>query len=558
MEKKIKKERRLITAALPYINNVPHLGHLVGSHLPADIFARYCRLKEYEVLFVGGTDENGSTTEISALKVGLDIETFSKKLHEEHKKVYSWFNISYDNFSRTTSKTHYDLVQEFFKEIYKNGYIKEGKINVFYSKEENRFLPDRYVKGVCKKCGYEDASGDQCEKCTSVLDAFELGNPRSVISGGKVEIKEVNHLFLDLDKLSNELKSWLETRKGWRSQVTNLALGWIKEGLNPRCITRDLKHGVPVPLKGFEDKVFYVWFDAPIGYVSFTKEFSNRWKTFWKGKIYNFLGKDNIPFHTIFWPGMILAHKEFSLPEKVVGLQYLNYEGGKFSKSKKRGVFCERVCDSGVPVDIWRAYLTQLIPETSDTEFKWKEFQERINSDLIGNFGNFVNRVLTFSKSKFEGVLKRPRKFSVEEKSFLIEIEKDLIEVEKLFEDCEIRKAYSKVLEISSKGNKFLDYSAPWKSVKEDEEKARASIYICLEIIKKLSILFSPFIPSSALLVQEQLELSNLLWKDLFLEEKEYKIGEVKRLFSNLDDEIIENAKKITCDAPNLEEFFGK
>ena len=287
-------ERRLITAALPYINNVPHLGHIVGSHLPADIFARYCRARGYDVIFIGGTDENGSTSEIAAEQIGVGIKEFCDKLYEEHKKVYDWFGISYDNFSRTSRQIHHQTTQDFFMKVYENGFVSKGKIKVFYSPSEDRFLPDRYVKGTCPKCGYDSANADQCEKCTAVLDGGQLLNPRSAINGERVEVKEVEHLFLRLDKLSDDLKKWILSKKNWRPQVSNLALGWIKEGLKERCITRDLKHGVRVPLKGFEDKVFYVWFDAPIGYISSTKEgFPDRWKDFWEkdSKIYHFLGK---------------------------------------------------------------------------------------------------------------------------------------------------------------------------------------------------------------------------------------------------------------------------
>ncbi|MFW6283507.1 MAG: methionine--tRNA ligase, partial [Minisyncoccales bacterium] len=347
MTNKQQTETRLITSALPYINNIPHLGHIVGSHLPADIFARYSRAKGHKILFVGGSDENGSPCELAAEKIGIPLNKFLDTLYEEHKKIYEWFNISYDNFTRTTSEIHKKTTQEIFNKINKKGYIKKGKINVFYSSKENRFLPDRYVIGTCPKCGYTEANGDQCEKCTEMLDPTQLINPKSTVTNSDVEIKEVEHLFLDLEKLSPELKNWIEKQTQWKSQVSGLALGWIKEGLKPRCITRDLKHGVPVPLKEFEDKVFYVWFDAPIGYVSGTKEIRpEEWKDFWlnkDSKTYQFLGKDNIPFHTIFWPGIIIAEGDLNLPYQVVGLQYLNYEGGKFSKSKKRGVFCEKL-----------------------------------------------------------------------------------------------------------------------------------------------------------------------------------------------------------------------
>ena len=405
------KNRRLITAALPYINNVPHLGHIVGSHLPGDIFARYSRARGYETLYIGGTDENGSTSEIAAFKLNVPVEKFSDKLYKEHKKIYDWFEISYDNFSRTSKSIHHETVKEFFEVINKKGFIEKNKMKVFYSPTENMFLPDRYVVGECPKCGYPDASGDQCEKCTSVLDPSQLKNPKSTISGGKLEIRETEHLFLKLDSLSPKLKKWIQSNKYFREQVRGLAMGWINEGLKPRCITRDLKHGVKVPLKEFEKKVFYVWFDAPIGYVSSTKEITKEWEKFWKdekSEVYNFLGKDNIPFHTIFWPGMVIAHGEFNLPKNVIGLQYLNYEGQKFSKSKGIGVFCERLPELKLEADIWRHYLTQVIPETSDSEFRWKDFQERVNSDLIGNYANFVNRVLNFIYTKLNGKITKP------------------------------------------------------------------------------------------------------------------------------------------------------
>ena len=317
-----KKNRRLITSALPYINNVPHLGHIVGSHLPGDIFARYSRARGYETLYIGGTDENGSTSEIAAFKLNVPIEKFADKLYKEHKKIYDWFEISYDSFSRTSKKIHHETVKEFFETINKKGFIEKNKMKVFYSPTENMFLPDRYVVGECPKCGYPDASGDQCEKCTSVLDPSQLKNPKSTISGGKLEIRETEHLFLKLDSLTPKLKKWIQSNKYFREQVRNLAMGWINEGLKPRCITRDLKHGVKVPLKEFKEKVFYVWFDAPIGYVSSTKEITKDWEKFWKdekSEVYNFLGKDNIPFHTIFWPGMVIANGEFNLPKNVVG-----------------------------------------------------------------------------------------------------------------------------------------------------------------------------------------------------------------------------------------------
>ena len=565
--KKINKKRRLITAALPYINNVPHLGHMVGCHLPADIFARYCRIKGYETLFVGGTDENGSTSEIAALKLGVPLEEFSDKLHQEHKKIYEWFEISYDNFSRTTKEIHHKTVKEFFKKIYEHGYVKKDKIKVFYSPKDDIFLPDRYVVGECPKCGYKEASGDQCEKCTSVLDPLQLKNPRSVISGEKIEIRETEHLFLLLDKLSPKLKKWIESQTEFREQVRSLAMGWINEGLKPRCITRDLKHGVKVPLEGFENKVFYVWFDAPIGYVSFTREISAEWESFWKDKnteIYNFLGKDNIPFHTIFWPGMIIANGEFNLPKNVIGLQYLNYEGQKFSKSKGIGVFCETLPDLGLEPDIWRHYLTQVIPETTDTEFRWKDFQERVNSDLIGNYGNFVNRVLSFIYSRLGGNIIQPKKENLEkiDNDLLKNVSEKIKTIEKLYEKCELRKAYAEILGLSTLGNKYINDTEPWVAINKNPQRANDILYISAALLKDVTILVSPYLPKTSQKVWSQLNLQGSpldknMWDNLGkdLSEK-HKINQPEILFKKITESQIEDYKKRASKGIDLKEYF--
>jgi len=571
MINKEKTEKRLVTAALPYINNIPHLGHIVGSHLPADIFARYSRAKGYETLFIGGSDENGSPCELAAEKIGIPLQIFLDKLYIEHKRIYDWFRISYDNFSRTSLPIHTETTQEVFKKINENGYIKSGKMKVFYSLKENRFLPDRYVVGTCPRCGYTEASGDQCEKCTEILDPTQLINPKSTITGSNVEIKEVEHLFLDLKKLSPRLKKWIEGQDNWRSQVSSLALGWIKRGLKPRSITRDLKHGVPVPLEGFEDKVFYVWFDAPIGYISSTKETRpNDWEDFWSNentKIYHFLGKDNIPFHTIFWPGTIMAHGGLNLPHNVIGLQYLNYEGGKFSKSKKRGVFCERLPDLNLNPDVWRAYLTQVIPETADSEFKWKEFQERINSNVIGNLGNFYNRTFTFIKNKLGGKIRRPSEDDLDEndKRLLKSIEKHHKKITTFLEDCEIRKSFSELLALSSAGNKYFNSVEPWNEVKTDPKRASKRLYLCANLARSLSILSAPYMPDIAKNAWRQLNLQGTpadqgIWdsaSSIELPDK-HKIGESEILFKPIKDEDIERYKEVVAQGTELEDLFNQ
>ncbi len=563
------KEKRLVTAALPYINNIPHLGHIVGSHLPADIFARFSRSKGYDVIFVGGSDENGSPCEIASEKIGVPLEEFLDRLYEEHKKIYDWFEISYDNFSRTSLPIHKETTQEVFNKINENGYIKKGKMKVFYSSKENRFLPDRYVTGTCPKCNYPEANGDQCENCAEMLDPLQLINPKSSITGSAVEIKEVEHLFLDLKKISPELKKWIESQKHWRNQVSSLALGWIKEGLREKCITRDLKHGIPVPLKGFEDKVFYVWFDAPIGYVSSTKEIvPDRWEDFWKNekaKIYNFLGKDNIPFHTLFWPGMIMAEKSLSLPYQVVGLQYLNYEGGKFSKSKNRGVFCERLPDLDVNPDVWRAYLTQIIPETADSEFKWKEFQERVNSDIIGNLGNFYNRVLTFVKNKLDGEIKKPSEEELDkkDKALLSKLDEKHKKITSYLESCEIRKSFYELLSLCSEGNKYFNDTEPWKTVKTDPEKTKKRLYLCVNLARSLAILSSPYMPNISSKAWEQLNLEGSpsdegIWDSASSIEipENHKIGKPKILFKLIKNDDIEKYKNIVSKGTELKDLF--
>lgn len=564
-----KTERRLITAALPYINNVPHLGHIVGSHLPADIFARYCRLRGYETLFVGGTDENGSTSEIAAEEIGVNIDTFSNKLNKEHKRIYDWFNISYDNFSRTSNPLHHRTTQEFFKKIYKNGFVIKGKMKVFYSPEEKRYLPDRHTKGTCAKCGYKDANADQCEKCAAVLDVTQLLHPRSALSGKPVEVREVQHLFFRLDKLSEKLKNWLKEKTYWRSQVTSIAFGWMREGLKKRCITRDLKHGIKVPLEGFRNKVFYVWFDALIDYISATKEADpENWEKFWKEKntkIYHFLGKDNIPFHTIFWPAMLMAHGEFNLPYYVVGLQYLNYEGEKFSKSKKIGIFCENLPKTGLDSDILRAYLTFIIPELRDTEFKLEDFQNRINSEIVGNYGNFIHRTLSFIYDKLGKKIKRPSETELTEsdRKLLETIRKKIKKIEGYFEKVHLRSAFLEILSLSSDGNKYFNDNEPWNTIKKDFIRTNHILYLCANLCRTLAILIQVYLPDTSRRIWEQLNLKGEveekgIWNTVagLNLPAHHIINKPHILFNKLDDKNMRRFKKIVSGTKPLKEFF--
>jgi methionyl-tRNA synthetase len=563
--------KRLITCALPYVNNVPHIGNIAGSHLPADIFARYCRLAGYETLFIGGSDEHGTPTEVAATRLGVKPGELCDSYYEVHSRIYDWLEISYDNFSRTSRRIHHETTAEFFKKIYENGYVTEGTLHLPYCEHDRRFLPDRYVEGICPSCGYAAARGDQCERCSTLLNPDELKEPRCALCGNPPVFKETKHLFLKLDKLEPKLKKWIEgKRRIWSQQVYSMAMGWIKEGLRPRCITRDLEWGVKVPIPGYEDKVFYVWFDAPIGYISSTKEWAEmmgkpqEWRRYWQDKesrIYHFIGKDNIPFHTIFWPGMLLANGDYSLPYRVAGLQYLNYEGGKISKSKEWGIFCENMPNAGLDSDIWRFYLTYLIPETSDTEWKWREFRERVNRELVANLGNFVYRTLSFIRNNFRGAV--PEAELTDEDAAVLEKSRKHSEAYvELMEGIRLRDGLRKVLEVADMGNKFFQEREPWKAVKKDRKRAAAALYVCANLCYDIAVLLSPFLPRSAVKIGEQLgvEPGDLNLKDVARERIKpgTRLQGVRPLFPKLDEETLERLRRITTRVTKFEEMFKK
>ena len=533
------KEKRLITAALPYTNNVPHIGNIVGSHLPADIFARYSRLAGYDVIFVGGTDEHGTASEIAAQKFNVDCKKLCDFFYKIHKEIYDWFNISYDNFSRTSKKIHHEVVKEFFLTMYKNGALIERKVKVPYCNSCKRSLADRYITGKCPYCSYEKARGDQCENCGKLLDPKNLINPSCIVCGKHdIEFIERKHLFLDLSKFSNDLEIWIKKNKHWRKQVSSIALAWIDEGLKPRDVTRELNWGISVPIKNYESLKIYVWAEAAIGYISATKEFSkNRWEDFWKNKeskIYHFVGKDNIPFHTILFPAELLAEGSYNLPYNVVGLQYLNYEGSKFSKSAGHGVFCENLPKAKLDADYWRFYLSFIIPETGDTEFLWKDFQERINNDLIGNFSNFINRTLSFIWNNLDGEVSG----EVDE-VFYNEVKSKINEILKLFDKAELRAALQEILSLSDIGNKYFQEKEPWKTKNKDV------LFNCLNLVKVLGLIIQPYLPQTSEKILDLLFCKEKNWEKLY----EFNIRKIKKpkiLFKKLDNEIIEDLKKKT------------
>jgi len=544
------KERRLITVALPYTNNVPHVGNIVGSHLPGDIFARYCRLVGYDTLLIGGTDEHGTPITVEAQKYGIKPKELVDKFYKIHKEIYDWFNISYDNFSRTSKQIHHKTAQDIFLKMYKNGYLTEQIIKIPFCNKCNQSLPDRFIHGICPHCGYESARGDQCEKCSSLLDPIELKNPHCAIcNSNSIEFLEKKHLFFRLDKLSKKLESWIEKNKTWRKNVKNIALSWIKEGLKPRDITRDMKWGVKIPIKGYEDSVIYVWGEAAMGYISSTKEWnSKKWKNYWinkKTKIYHFIGKDNIPFHTLLFPAELIADSRFNLPYNVVGLQYLNYERGKFSKTKRHGVFCENLPKAGLESDYWRFYLSFVIPETKDSEFLWNDFKERINSDLIGNFSNFVNRTLTFIYKNFDGKIPS---FTRKDRKICDNILKSIDEIIDLFEKVELRQALEKILALSDLGNKYFQEKEPWKT------KDREVLYISANLCKILALLIQPYLPDSSKKILNILNCKEKDWKKIKqFNLKNHKIKKPEILFNKISDKEINELKEKTS---KVTEYF--
>lgn len=498
-------ETRIITAALPFVNNIPHLGNIIGSHLPADIFARFSRLKGYRTVFVGGTDEHGTAIEFAVQMQNKLPRELCDELYEEHKKFYDWFGISYNNFSRTSREIHHNLVKEFFLNLYRKGYIIEKEIKLPFCNNCKKALADRYITGTCPTCGYEGANGDQCEKCAVLINPIELIKPFcSVCKSKDIEFKNTRHLFLDLRNISKDIEKWINENANIRFQVKSLARGWLRQGLKERCITRDLKWGINVPLTGYENKVFYVWFDNVIGYISATVEMlGDEGKQLWKDrnvKTYYFVGKDNIPFHTIFWPGQLIAHGEYILPYNVVGLQYLNFEGRKFSKSKGVGIFANQIISSKIPRDYWRFYLTYIIPETKDTDFVLKDFKERINKELIGNFGNFVNRTLNFIWNKLDGKLPAIDK---PDRELEEEIRKHTSKIEKLYEACEFRAALTEILKFSDLGNRYFDKKEPWRT------KDSNVLGYCYELDRILALWISPIVVDGSQKIFELLNTNN-------------------------------------------------
>lgn len=500
----------LITSALPYVNGVPHLGHLVGCLLPSDVYARYMRMMGHEVLYVCGTDEHGTPSEVGAAKEGMDVADYCLKYHNRHKEAYDAFNLSFDYFGRTSSEQNREITYHIFEQLDKNGLIEEESIKQIFSIDDNRFLPDRYVTGTCPHCGYDKARGDQCENCTKVLDPTELINPRSTISGStNLEVRETKHLFLNLPKLEKQLAEWVKSKEPfWPDVAYSIAQKWLKEGLRPRCITRDLKWGFPVPKKGFEDKVFYVWFDAPIGYLGITKQWADEkpgernWKDWWldaKDVYYvQFMGKDNVPFHSISFPATLLGTGEnWTKVDYLKGMSYLTFEGGKFSKSEQRGVFAEDAVKE-FPADYWRYWLISNAPEASDSSFTFDLFAGVVNKDLNGVLGNFVSRVMKMTASKIGAEVPAGGEMTEVEEKLIADLQEKADNYCKYMEGLEFKKAMNELRAIWVDGNNYISVTEPWTVIKTDPARAAAILRACLNLIRIYALLSAPVMPETS------------------------------------------------------------
>ena len=532
-------KKRLVTSALPYVNNIPHLGNLTQV-LSADVFARFCRSKGYETLYVCGTDEYGTATETRALKEGVTPRQLCDHYHVIHRDIYQWFNISFDYFGRTSTPQQTEIVQEIFKKVDAAGFISEHELEQLYCPFCERFLADRFVEGTCPHCGSTGARGDQCDTCQTLLDPTELIDPKCGVCGTKPIPKKTKHLYIDLPKALPLLEQWMEEAsvKGfWANNAIQVTKSWIRDGLKERCITRDLKWGIPVPKEGYENKVFYVWFDAPIGYVSISANATDDWKRWWyepkDTELFQFIGKDNIPFHTVIFPSCQLATGEkWTMLHHMSSTEYLNYEGGKFSKSLGIGIFGNDVQDTLIPADVWRFYMFYNRPEKSDVTFTWADFQEKVNKELIGNLSNLVNRTLTFIKKFYDGKL--PEGELDGELLFLI-VNKEK-EIDALMERAEEREGLRQILALSSIGNKAFQDGEPWKMRNENPHQAASLLNTLVYLIRDLAIMVEPFMPSTSEKMLSFMGAGQAKWTDLGKYSGITEIGEIELLFTKLED----------------------
>ena len=547
MEKKFK--RTLVTSALPYANGPVHIGHLAGVYVPADIYVRYLRLKGEEVLFIGGSDEHGVPVTIRAKKEGITPQDVVDRYHNIIKDSFEGFGISFDVYSRTTSQTHRELASDFFRKLYDEGKFVEMESEQYYDEGEQQFLTDRNIRGECPRGHAADAYGDQCEKCGATLSPDELINPSNADSGNKLVKRKTSHWYLPLDQYQPWLEQWiLNDHKEWRSNVYGQCKSWLDTGLKPRAVTRDLNWGIPVPVEGAEGKVLYVWFDAPIGYISNTKELlPDSWEQWWKSedtRLVHFIGKDNIVFHCIVFPSMLKAHGDYVLPDNVPSNEFLNLEDDKISTSRNWAVWLnEYLVDFPGKQDVLRYVLTANAPETKDNNFTWKDFQARNNNELVAVYGNFVNRALVLTKKYFDGKVPACGELTDYDKAIVDEFVNVKAKVENLLDQYKFREAQKEAMELARIGNRYLAETEPWKLAKTDMPRVATILNLSLQLVANLSIVFEPFLPFSSKKLREMLNLASFEWTSLgstSLLAEGHELGEVGLLFEKIEDDAIQ------------------
>lgn len=541
-------KRTLITTALPYANGPIHIGHLAGVYVPADIYARYLRLKNEDVLLIGGSDEHGVPITLKAKNEGITPQDVVDKFHGIIKKSFQDFGISFDVYSRTSAQIHHETASEIFRTLYDNGKLIERTSEQYFDEENKQFLADRYIAGTCPKCGFEKAYGDQCESCGTSLSPTELINPVSMISGNQPVLKETKHWYLPLDDYEPWLKEWiLEGHKEWKPNVYGQCKSWIDSGLLPRAVTRDLDWGVPVPVEGAEGKVLYVWFDAPIGYISATKELTKDWEKYWKDpetRMLHFIGKDNIVFHCIIFPVMLKAEGTYNLPENVPANEFLNLENDKISTSRNWAVWLHEYLEEFPgKEDVLKYVLTANSPETKDNDFTWKDFQTRNNNELVAILGNFVNRALVLTQKYYNGLVPECGNLTDSDKETLSSIATIKAEVEKSLDSFRIREALKNAMDLARLGNKYLADEEPWKAIKTDAERVKTVMFVSLQITANLTICLEPFLPFSMNKLRGFLNLGKLDWEklgDTDLLAAGHQLNEPELLFEKIEDSVIE------------------
>ena len=546
-------KRKMITAALPYANGPVHIGHLAGVYIPADVYARFQRNTEQEVAFICGSDEHGIPITIRAKKEGITPQDVVDKYHEIIKKSFADLGISFDEYSRTTSKKHYEVSQEFFLNLYNKGKFEEEISEQFFDEQAGEFLADRYIVGTCPKCSNENAYGDQCEKCGSTLSPTELINPKSMLSGNTPILKETKNWYLPLNEYENFLNEWIIKghQDDWKPNVYGQVKSWLNDGLKPRAMTRDLNWGVPVPLPNAEGKVLYVWFDAPIGYISFTQEWAEKngknWKDFWQNEetdLIHFIGKDNIVFHCIIFPSMMKAHGDYIMPKNVPAFEFLNLENDKISTSRNWAVWAhEYVEDFPDQQDALRYALLSSAPETKDNNFTWKDFQTKNNSELVGIFGNFINRVTVLTQKYYNGIVPQPNEFEQVDKDLYHEMQQIPEKIGKNLDEFRFRDALTEMMNLARLGNKYLADEEPWKVIKDNPERVKTQMFCALQVAGALAYLCEPFLPFTSQKMKSGLNLGNKNWYEVLNTPPiptEHQINEMPLLFSKIEDDVIE------------------